>query len=271
VEIERLSIELGERCSKGCAFCYNGSHRDGDTSWTADALIELVVDCAAHGVKAFSFGGGEPLEMPELLWPVLAALRGVAFRSLTTNGLPLDPAAIAALADAAIDKVHISIHNPHDAREVARVIAQVHALAAAGVRSGVNLLVRRSSLDAARAVAAELRASHIDNRRIVYLPMRGRDVPSAAEVAAVAAGPFQSTTCLAACGESPRFASISAHRTIARCSYTIARRALAAPSHAAVIAALDGLGLVDCAETAGGLVSAARVARARSDGRTAPA
>jgi sulfatase maturation enzyme AslB (radical SAM superfamily) len=271
VEIERLSIELGERCSKGCAFCYNGSSRDGDTSWTAEALIAFVLDCASHGVKAFSFGGGEPLEMPELLWPVLAALRSVAFRSMTTNGLPLDDAAIAALAGGAIDKVHVSIHNPHDRREVTRVIAQVHALAAAGVRSGVNLLVRRSNLDAARGAAAELHARGIDNQRIVYLPMRGRDVPSAPEVAAAAAGPFQSTTCLAACGESPRFASISAHRTVARCSYTIARRELAAPTHAAVIAALAGLELIDCAETAGGLVSAARVARARSDGRTAPA
>ena len=158
----------------------------------------------------------------------------------------------------------MSIHNPRDAGEVARVIAQVHALADAGVRSGVNLLVRRSNLDASRAVAAELRASGIDHRRIVYLPMRGSDVPSAGEVAAVAAGPFQSTTCLAACGESPRFASISARRTVARCSYTVARRTLAAPTYAAVVAALVGLELVDCADTAGGLVSAARVVRARS-------
>ncbi len=261
MEIERLSIELGERCSKGCAFCYNGSNRAGDTDWTADALIALVLDCAAHGVRAFSFGGGEPLEMPELHWPVLAALRGLAFRSMTTNGLPLDASGIAELADAAIDKVHVSIHNPRDAGEVARVIAQVHALDAAGVRSGVNLLVRRSNCDASRSVAAELRASGIDHRRIVYLPMRGSDVPSAAEVAAVAGGPFQSTTCLSACGESPRFASISARRQVARCSYTVARRTLAAPTHAAVVAALVGLDLVDCADSAGGLV---RVSRPRS-------
>lgn len=261
MQIERLSIELGERCSKGCAFCYNGSSRAGGTEWTAPDLVALVVDCAAHGVRAFSFGGGEPLEMPELLWPVLAALRGLAFRSLTTNGLPLDAARIAELADAAADKVHVSIHNPKDAGEVARVIEQVHALAAAGIRSGVNLLVRKSALEASRAVAAQLRASGIDHRRIVFLPMRGRDVPSAAEVAAVAAGPFQSTTCLAACGESSRFASISAHRTAARCSYTVARRTLAAPTYAAVLAALDGLALIDCAEAAGGLVGLSTIAR----------
>jgi molybdenum cofactor biosynthesis enzyme MoaA len=268
--IERLSIELSERCSKGCAFCYNGSNRAGDTAWTVDDLRALVRDCAEHGVRAFSFGGGEPLEAPELLFAVLAELRGRAFRSMTTNGLVLD---VAALVDAAIDKVHVSIHNSGDHREVARVIDQVHALAAAGIRSGVNLLVRKSQLDAARAVAAELRDRGIDNRRIVYLPMRGRghDIPSAADVASIAAGPFQSTTCLSACGESARFASISAHRTVARCSYTIARRQLASPSYAAVIAGLDGLELIDCADTAGGLVSAARVVRARAGEGTARA
>lgn len=258
MQIDRLSIELTERCSKGCGFCYNGSNRVGDTTWTDDELCAFVVDCAAHGVKAFSFGGGEPLEAPELLWPVLEVLRGIAFRSMTTNGLLLEPAIIARLASAAIDKVHVSIHNPRDTDEVDRVIAQVIALAAAGVRSGINLLVRRSSLEDATRAATAANAAGIDNRRIVYLPMRGSDVPAPKEVAAVARGPFQSTTCLSACGESPRFVSISARRTVARCSYTIARRALAQPTHAALVAALDGLALIDCADDRGGLVRLAK-------------
>lgn len=264
MEIERLSIELTERCSKGCGFCYNGSNRDGTTAWTLDELCAFVIDCAAHGVRAFSFGGGEPLEAPELLWPVLAALRFRAFRSLTTSGLALEADTIARLAAAAIDKVHVSIHQPQDADEVDRVIAQVARLAAAGVRSGVNLLVRRSRLDAAAATAARLKAAGIANDRIVYLPMRGTDVPSAAEVARVAGARFQSMTCLADCAASPRFAAISAALTVAWCSYTVARRPLAAPSHAALCAALDQLGLVDCASTAGGLVRIVRVAERRA-------
>jgi sulfatase maturation enzyme AslB (radical SAM superfamily) len=255
VQIERLSIELTERCSKGCGFCYNGSNREGATSWDLDELRAFVVDCATRGgTQAFSFGGGEPLEVPELLWPVLAALRGLAFRSMTTNGLLLDASAIAQLVDAAIDKVHVSIHTPSDRDEVARVIANVTALAAAGIRSGVNLLVRKSRLDAARAAAQALHDAGITNERIVFLPMRGTDVPSPQDVAHVAAGPFQSTTCLARCHASPRFVSLSARRTIAWCSYTVERRTLAAPTHAALVAALDGLGLVDCADDRGGLI-----------------
>jgi sulfatase maturation enzyme AslB (radical SAM superfamily) len=247
MQVERVSIEITERCGKGCGFCYNGSNRDGATAWTDAELCAFVVDCAAHGVKAFSFGGGEPLEAPELLWPVLEVLRGMAFRSMTTNGLLLDAAIIARLVTAAIDKVHVSIHNPRDRDEVARVIAQVGELAAAGIRSGVNLLVRASQLDAARTAVAALHAAGIANTRIVYLPMRGSDTPSPRQIAGVAAGPFQSMTCLTGCGESPRFASISARRTVARCSYTVARRELADTTHAAMVAALDGLALIDCA------------------------
>ena len=262
MQIERLSIELSERCSKGCGFCYNGSNRGGDTAWTVDDLCAFVVDCAAHGVRAFSFGGGEPLEAPELLWPALQAVPGRAFRSMTTNGLLLTPELVARLASAAIDKVHVSIHMPGDRDEVARVIAQVGALAAAGVRSGVNLLVRASQRAQARDAAAQLHAAGIGNERIVFLPMRGRDVPGPVDIAAVARGPVQSTSCLTACGPSPRFVSIGADRSVAWCSYTTARRTLACPTHAALVDATTGLGLVDCADTQGGLVKLTRRASA---------
>jgi len=252
--LDRISLELSRLCSKGCGFCYNSSSRTGATAWTADDIVALTVDCAAHGVRAFSFGGGEPLESPELLLPALAALRGRAFRSLTTNGLLLDDAWIARLVDAAVDKVHVSIHMPGDRDEVTRVIAQVHALATAGITSGINLLVRASQLEQAARAAADARASGIANTRIVYLPMRGRDVPTPAQVARVAAEPFQSTSCLTGCAKSERFVSIGADRTVAWCSYTVARHPLASPTYEALAAALTDLTLINCDETNGGLV-----------------
>ncbi len=243
--IERLSLEPTRRCSKGCSFCYNGSNADGQGDWTADDVIGLARDGAAHGVKALSLGGGEPLEWDGLL-PALRALRGVVFRSLTTNGLLLDEARMGALADAQPDKVHVSIHAPENTHEVERVASAVHALAARGLRSGVNLLVRRSRLPEATAAARALFGSGIARDRIVFLPMRGGDTPSPDEVAAVAGGPFASMTCLRTCGPSPRFASIAADRTVAWCSYTRTRRPLASLTYGALVAALDGLGLASC-------------------------
>jgi hypothetical protein len=86
--LERISIEVTNQCGKACWFCYNGSQPGGATRWTPDELVAFVTDCAAHGVKAVSFGGGEPLQYDGLC-DVLTRLRGVLFRSLTSNGLAI--------------------------------------------------------------------------------------------------------------------------------------------------------------------------------------
>ncbi len=243
--IELLSLEPSRRCAKGCSFCYNGSSEQSSGEWASEEVIELVVDCAAHGVRAVSLGGGEPLEWTGL-FDVLHALRGVLFRSLTTNGLLLD-ASFERLVATEPDKVHISIHAPESTREVSRVLAQVRALERAGVRSGVNLLVRASRLEQARAAAATLHEAGLGNDRIVYLPMRGQDTPSSTELAWVAGPRFQSMTCLGACGKSERFASVAADRTVAWCSYTRSRCRLASLSYGALVQGLAGLGLSSCA------------------------
>jgi len=248
--IDRISIEPTRRCSKACSFCYNGSGPGVAGEWGAQELINFAVDAAAHGVAALSLGGGEPLEWPAVI-EVLRALQGTLFRSLTTNGLPLErPEVFAALISAQPDKVHISIHAPESPREVARVAQQVRALAAAGIKSGVNLLVRRSRLVEATVAARTLHASGIGNDRIVYLPMRGdaRETPTPEEIARVAGGRFQSMTCLGGCAKSARFVSIAADRTVAWCSYTVSRRPLVAPTWAALLDALEGLGLTFCGE-----------------------
>src|SRR5262249_55129762 len=104
--VERVSIELTQRCKKSCWFCYSRSHPGGATEFRPEEVTAFVRDLAGHGVRAVSFGGGEPLEYPGL-FDILHDLRGVLFRSLTTNGLLLRNDKItSALAAAAPDKVH---------------------------------------------------------------------------------------------------------------------------------------------------------------------
>jgi molybdenum cofactor biosynthesis enzyme MoaA len=251
MSLDRISIEVTNRCAKACWFCYNHSLPEGDTRWTAEELVSFVSDCAAHSVKAVSLGGGEPLQYDDLFL-VLERLRGTLFRSLTSNGLLLHGERLERLITAAPDKVHLSIHFPERDGEVRRVVRQVHELAEHGIRSGVNLLVARSNLPAARHAAEIVRQSGIGNERIVYLPMRGQDTPTPAEVAAVAGGkPFQSMTCLVQCGRSPRFCSIGWDKTVAWCSYTRTRRLLPALTYEGLNAALNGLGLEFCGGTDG--------------------
>lgn len=257
--IDRISVEVARFCSKGCSFCYNASSARESAAWPAAALVSFATSCAANGVRTISFGGGEPLEYAPM-FDVLLALRGVVRRSLTTNGLPLEGASLfERLVDARPEKVHVSIHAPENPREVERAIALALGLEARGVRSGINLLVRRSRLREARRAAEALAARGLGNQRIVYLPMRGEDTPSPAEVARVAGGRFQSMTCLPRCGRSPRFASIDADGAAAFCSYTRSRRRLEAPTYEALVRALDGLGLEPC--DGDGLVRVERLAR----------
>lgn len=247
--IERVSIELTNRCAKACWFCYNHSHPDAGTAWAAGDVVDFVADCAAHGVRAVSFGGGEPLQY-DGLFDVLRRTRDTLFRSITTNGLPLRGDVLARLVEAAPDKVHVSVHFPERPAEVERVIGQVTQLDRLGVRSGVNLLVSQTNLAAAGEAARAIRVAGVGNDRIVYLPMRGQDTPTPRDVAAVAGGrPFQSMTCLGGCGRSPRFCAVAWDKTVAWCSYTAARRPLASPTYAALAAALENLDLVFCGGT----------------------
>jgi molybdenum cofactor biosynthesis enzyme MoaA len=247
MSIDRISIELTNKCQKGCWFCYNHSHTQGATVWQVGELLNFVGDCAAATVKAVSFGGGEPLEYPG--WQeVLAKLRGVLFRSLTTNGLPLlDRKVYSDLLAAAPDKVHVSIHFPQRLDEVRRVVAQVQQLARDGIKSGINLLVARSTLQPAIEAAQYVRKSGIENDRIVYLPMRGSDTPMALEMAQVAGGnSFQSMTCLTECGRSPRFCSVGWDKSVAWCSYTTSRRKLQELTYRGLMDSLCNLDLRYC-------------------------
>lgn len=253
MRIERISIELTNRCSKGCAFCYNQSSTVGGTRWDVGGVVSFVRDCARHGVRAVSFGGGEPLEF-DGVYDVLDDLRGVLFRSLTTNGLLLrDRTVVDRLRAAGPDKVHVSIHFSNNRAEVDRVIAQVNMLASLGIRSGINLLVARSQLTATADAAQRVRDAGIANERIVYLPMRGDDTPTAREVARVAGDqPFQSMSCLRGCARSERFCSIGWDQRVAWCSYTSSRAAMATLDYAGLVAALNPTPLVFCGGTQDG-------------------
>src|SRR6516162_9277767 len=56
LKLERVSIEVTNRCAKACWFCYNHSQAEGDTRWTPEELVAFVRDCVTHGIKAVSFG-----------------------------------------------------------------------------------------------------------------------------------------------------------------------------------------------------------------------
>lgn len=246
-----LSIEITQRCSKGCVFCYASSASDGAPGWKTADILSFAESVVAEGVTSISLGGGEPLEHAD--WRgVLDGLRPLVARTITTNGLPLtDPAVFADFVAAGPDKVHVSIHHPRRTAEVERVVRQVLDLEAGGLASGVNLVVRRSELAAAAGVVQRLGDVGVGLDRIVLLPLRGGDpdeTPSPTEIARVAgSAQFRATSCLTRCASSPRFASIGWDHAAAWCSYTTSRRRLPTLDAHGLRAALRDLPLRPCA------------------------
>lgn len=242
---ERVSIELTRRCQKACDFCYNQSGPDAADAWEPDDVVSFVRSIAAHGTKSVSLGGGEPLQY-EGLEQIFEELSGVAFLSMTTNGLLLDRQ-LERVSKLSPNKVHISIHYPGRQKEVERVLRQVLTLRKMGIRAGVNLLVRHDEIEASTQAARCLQQAGITNDSIVFLPMRGQpQTATPTEIAQVAGGPFQSMTCLQTCGKSPRFCSLNARKEAAHCSYTTERRRLNTLDASGLHDALLGLGITYC-------------------------
>ncbi|MGC4115758.1 MAG: radical SAM protein [Myxococcales bacterium] len=248
MNLELVSIEVTNRCSKGCAFCYAGSSPAGTTAWTEESLVSFVRDLARHGVTGVSFGGGEPLEFPGLIG-VLERTRGLLRRSVTTNGLLLSDEMARQLAETGVERIHVSIHFPEVDAEVDRALAALGRLKAAGVDGGVNLLVRSGNAQAARDAAERLRCAGVASDRLVLLPMRLSSQPVLSEIAQVGGGlPFQAISCLLGCAASPRFCSVGSDGSVGRCSYTQARQRIAAPTYEALVEALERAGHASCGE-----------------------
>lgn len=225
--LEMLSIDLTNHCGKQCPFCYNHSIRDGGVVWKPSEVIGFVKDCVANGIKAVSLGGGEPFEY-DGVFEVIGALQPIVYLSVTSNGLPLDDAGRwDALLRNRPDKIHVTIHRPDSGSEVDRVTRTVARLSAAGIRSGVNLMVSASAVDDARRVYARLRRT-LGADQIILVPQRFSDTPTPRQLASVAGGqPFQSPDCILGCRRPERFCSVSWDKKANSCSFAGGRQRLA--------------------------------------------
>lgn len=245
-EIEQLSIDLSNYCSKGCPFCYNSSGRDGATSWKPSEVIEFAKSCIKEGVKAVSLGGGEPLEY-EGIFDVIEALYPMTYLTLTTNGLPLDsPSIIESLKLHKPDKIHISIHNTDNEKEVERVLRQITLLEELDIKPGVNLLINANKVDQCKIVYGSLRKL-LKKDQIILIPQRFSDTPTPQQLASVAGGEeFQSPTCLLRCERPKQFASISWDKKVNWCSYAGGKQPLESLDYQGLLDAIQKVKFTTC-------------------------
>lgn len=244
--IELLSIDLSNYCSKQCSFCYNHSRREGNTMWMPSEVIDFASDCIAHGVKAVSLGGGEPFEY-EGVFEVIDALYTKCYLSVTSNGLPLeDPEIWNMLERHKPDKIHITIHQPDNEKEVNRVEALLPRIEAIGIKPGLNLLVGADKIEATTKVFQRM-TKILGNDQIILVPQRFSNTPTPKHLASVAGGkPFQSPSCLLACKRPENFCSVSWDKKVNSCSFAPNKVALESMDFKGLSEALSKVNWIRC-------------------------
>lgn len=239
MNIELLSIDLSNYCSKQCPFCYNHSRREGNTLWKPQEVIDFASDCISHDVKAVSLGGGEPFEY-DGVFEVIDALYPKCYLSVTSNGLPLENERIWGMLNVhKPDKIHVTIHQPENDVEVMRVKRQVQQIASIGIKPGVNLLVGADKIEFAKKVYNQL-IEILNNDQIILVPQRFSNTPSPKQLASVAGGkPFQSPSCLLKCQRPTNFCSVSWDKKVNSCSFAPNKVPLETLDYAGLIKALE--------------------------------
>lgn len=238
-QIELLSIDLSNYCSKQCPFCYNHSTREGNTLWKLQEVIDFASDCISHGVKAVSLGGGEPFEY-DGVFEVIDALYPKCYLSVTSNGLPLENKEIWEMQDKhKPDKIHLTIHQPDNEAEVLRVERQVQQIASIGIKPGVNLLVGADKIASVKSVYERL-GKLLNNDQIILVPQRFSNTPTPKQLASVAGGkPFQSPSCLLKCQRPANFCSVSWDKKVNSCSFAPNKVPLETLDYAGLVKALE--------------------------------
>ena len=244
--IELLSIDLSNYCSKQCSFCYNHSTREGNTMWKPSEVISFASDCIKHGVKAVSLGGGEPFEY-EGVFDVIETLYPLCYLSVTSNGLPLENVEVwHRLERCKPDKIHITIHQPDNEKEVQRVEALLPRIKAIGIRPGLNLLVGADKIEEATNVFQRM-MQILDGSQIILVPQRFSNTPMPKQLASIAGGkPFQSPSCLLACKRPENFCSVSWDKKVNSCSFAPNKEPLETLDYAGLVNALGKIKWEKC-------------------------
>ena len=203
--LETLRISITDRCNFRCVYCMpkevfgrDYAFLDRSQLLSLEEIARVAGIFAQLGVRTVRITGGEPLvrRNVEHLVELLAQIPEIEL-ALTTNGALL-PQKAAALAEAGLDRITVSLDSVDDATfralndvdfSVDRVLEGIDAAAAAGLRVKVNAVVKRGANDdGVVALAEHFRGTGHVLRFIEYMDVghsngwRLDDVVPAAEI-----------------------------------------------------------------------------------------
>jgi pyrroloquinoline quinone biosynthesis protein E len=194
-----LLAELTHRCPLGCPYCSNPLALDRrDDELDALTWARVFNEAAALGVLQVHLSGGEPAARRDLPDIVRAARDAGLYSNLITSGVGLTPQTLAALADAGLDHVQVSMQDSEEssADRIAGyegASARKRAIAGEVVRLGlpltVNMVVHRANIERIEPMvklALSLGATRVEIAHVQYYgwAMKNRTalMPSRAQV-----------------------------------------------------------------------------------------
>ena len=176
-----LLAELTHRCPLGCPYCSNPLLLDKrDDELDAATWARVFREAAALGVLQVHLSGGEPAARRDLPEIVKSAREAGLYSNLITSAVGLTPTTLAALADAGLDHVQISIQDSDEpsADLIAGykgASARKRALAVEVVRLGlpltINMVVHRANIGRINPMvelALSLGASRVEIAHVQY-------------------------------------------------------------------------------------------------------
>lgn len=160
-----VQFGITNSCNLACTFC----SRDltAQSGWTSDQAFTVLSELAQAGVLEVAFGGGEPWTFPNFADLVCRLHDKTALAiNLTTNGLAMTPARLAAIKGK-YGQIRLSLYENNDWR------SKVTELVEAKARFGVNYLVTPARLADLEKTVLEL--ASLGCRDILLLSYNGSD------------------------------------------------------------------------------------------------
>jgi PqqA peptide cyclase len=194
-----LLAELTHRCPLGCPYCSNPLNLDRrETELDTATWARVFQEAAALGILQVHLSGGEPASRRDLVEITAAARAAGLYCNLITSAIGVTPARLAALAEAGLDHVQISIQDSiaASADHIAGydgAFARKRGLARDIIRLGlpltINAVVHRANIDRIGEMvelALGLGASRVEIAHVQYygwaLANRAALMPTRAQV-----------------------------------------------------------------------------------------